>query len=268
MAETVPKARSRLDEAVVARGLADSRSRARALILAGDVTVNGAVVSRAGAPVRADDRVALAEKPRFASRGGEKLAHALARFGVEVAGWTAADLGASTGGFTDCLLQAGARRVYAVDVGYGQLAERLRLDPRVVVLDRTNARSMEALPEPVDLVTIDVSFISLRLILPVAARLLVPRGTCIPLIKPQFEAGPREVGKGGVVRDPAIHRRVLAEVLTAAHEAGFGVRGVVASPLRGPAGNVEFLAHLEAGSDLGDLSAMIEAAIAEGGAAG
>lgn len=263
MRPTIGARRERLDEAVVGRGLAESRSRARALILAGDVTVNGAVVARAGVGVGADDRVALAEKPRFASRGGEKLAHALGRFGVAVDGVVAADLGASTGGFTDCLLQAGARRIYAVDVGYGQLAERLRLDPRVTVMDRTNARSLEGLPEPVDLVTIDVSFISLRLVFPVVARLLAAGGVCLPLIKPQFEAGRGSVGKGGVVRDPEVHRRVLAEVLGAAEESGFGVRGVTASPLRGPAGNVEFLADLAQGADSGDVTSMVEAALEE-----
>ncbi len=260
-------ARRRLDEAVVDRGLADSRSRARALILAGDVTVNGAVVSRAGAPVGPADRLDLLAKPPYASRGGEKLARALARFDIDPTGLVAADLGASTGGFTDCLLQAGARRVYAVDVGHGQLLERLRLDPRVVVLDRTNARSLAGLPEPVQLVTIDVSFISLRLILPTAAHLLAPGGTTIPLIKPQFEAGQQEVGKGGVVRDPDVHRRVLAAVLAAAVEVGFGVRNLIASPLRGPAGNIEFLAHLELGAESVDPIPLIEWALTEGAAA-
>ena len=258
--------RTRLDEAVVARGLAETRSRARALILAGDVTINGEVVTRAGATVHPSDQIALVAKPRFASRGGEKLAHALDRFGVDVSEWVAADLGASTGGFTDCLLQAGARRVYAVDVGYGQLVDRLRRDPRVVVRDRTNARLLESLPEPVDLVTIDVSFISLRLVLPTAARLLAPGGVCLALIKPQFEAGPRDVGKGGVVRDPQVHRRVLRSVLDAARENGFGVRGLTASPLRGPAGNVEFLAHLVLGAAGEDVAPLIEAAVAEGSA--
>ena len=253
----------RLDEAVVARGLAETRSRARALILAGDVTVNGSVVARAGVAVAATDDLGLVEKPRFASRGGEKLAHALERFGVAVEGRVAADLGASTGGFTDALLQAGARRVYAVDVGYGQLAERLRRDARVVVLDRTNARSLAGLPEPVEVVTIDVSFISLGLVLPTAARLLAPGGTCIPLIKPQFEAGRRDVGKGGVVRDPEVHRRVLREVLAAAAENGFGARGLTASPLRGPAGNVEFLAELRLGETGAEPGGLIEAALGE-----
>jgi len=249
------------------RGLVETRARARALILAGDVILNGVAAIRAGAPVAASDRLALVEKPRFASRGGEKLAYALARFGVDPNGAVAADLGASTGGFTDCLLQAGARRVYAVDVGYGQLAERLRLDPRVVVLDRTNARSLAGLPEPLALVTIDVSFISLRLVLPTAARLLEPAGVCVTLIKPQFEAGPREVGKGGVVRSPSVHRRVLVEVLASAEEIGFGVQGVTASPLRGPAGNVEFLAHLVLGAPSIEIEAAVAAALGEVAAA-
>lgn len=254
--------RRRLDEALVERGLAETRARARAWVMAGDVKVNDVVVTRAGAPVRPDDRVALANPPRFVSRGGEKLDHALVSFGVDAADAVAADLGASTGGFTDRLLQAGARRVYAVDVGYGQLAEKLRRDPRVVVLDRTNARYLDGLPEAVDVVTIDVSFISLGLVLPVAARLLRPAGVCLPLIKPQFEAGRREVGKGGVVRDPAVHRRVLGDVLGQAASAGFGVRGLVPSPLRGPAGNVEFLAHLVLGEEGGEMAPLIDEALA------
>jgi len=258
--------RRRLDEEMVVRGLAETRSRSRALILANDVLVNGQVVSRAGAPVVASDAIDLNAKPRFVSRGGEKLAHALERFGVEPRGCVAADLGASTGGFTDCLLQGGAVRVYAVDVGYGQLAERLRTDDRVVVMDRTNARALERLPELVDLVTIDVSFISLRLVLPTAARLLRPRGRCLPLIKPQFEAGRRDVGKNGVVRDPVVHRRVLRDVLTTAGDNGFAVLGLVRSPLLGPAGNVEFLAHLDLGRAARPMDEMIEAVVDEAAA--
>lgn len=254
--------RRRLDEALVARGLADTRSRARALVMAGDVLVNDAVTTRAGAPVRPDDHIALVAPPPFVSRGGEKLAHALASFDLAIEGLIAADFGASTGGFSDCLLQAGAGRVYAIDVGYGQLAEKIRLDPRVVVLDRTNARYLDALPEPVDLVTIDVSFISLVLVLPVAARLLRAGGICLPLIKPQFEAGRRDVGKGGVVREPAIHRRVLEEVLRQAAAVGFGAEGLVPSPLRGPAGNVEFLAHLRLGAAGRPIEPMIDGALA------
>ena len=256
-------ARSRIDEAVVARGLAENRSRARALILAGDITVNGQVVHRAGSMVQASDELGRTEKPRYASRGGDKLAHALTRFQLDVTGLVAADLGASTGGFTDCLLQAGAVRVYAIDVGYGQILDRLRQDERVIVMDRTNARSLEQLPEPVDLVTIDVSFISLRLVLPTAARLLRPAGQVVALIKPQFEAGPKDVKKGGVVRDATVHRRVLIEVLTAATELGFGVGGLTASPLKGPAGNREFLALLRLGSGTAVETTLVEQAVAE-----
>ncbi|MDQ3693262.1 MAG: TlyA family RNA methyltransferase [Chloroflexota bacterium] len=255
--------RSRLDELVVARGLADTRSRARALILAGDISVNGQVVHRAGAMVRAGDELGRTEKARFASRGGEKLAHALQVFGIDVTGQVAADLGASTGGFTDCLLQAGAERVYAVDVGYGQILDRLRRDPRVVVMDRTNARSVLELPEPIDIVTIDVSFISLRLVLPAAVRVLTSGGAVVPLIKPQFEAGPKDVKKGGVVRDPAVHTRVLEEVLTGAEELGFAVHGVTASPLKGPAGNREFLAYLQTAGESRPLAGLIADAVAE-----
>jgi 23S rRNA (cytidine1920-2'-O)/16S rRNA (cytidine1409-2'-O)-methyltransferase len=236
--------RRRLDEAVVDRGLVETRSKARAFILAGDVIVNDVVVLRASSMVGDEDVVALRDGPRFVSRGGEKLAHALRVFRIEAEGRVCADLGASTGGFTDCLLQEGAARVYAVDVGYGQLDRRIREDPRVVVMERTNARYLESLPEPVSLVTIDVSFISLDLILPVAGRLLARGGWCIPLIKPQFEAGRGEVGARGVVRDPAVHRKVLKKVLTSAVSAGFEVKGLTKSPLRGPAGNIEFLAAL------------------------
>jgi 23S rRNA (cytidine1920-2'-O)/16S rRNA (cytidine1409-2'-O)-methyltransferase len=172
---------------------------------------------------------------------GRKLEAALIGFGVDVRGWVAADVGASTGGFTDCLLQRGAARVYAIDVGYGQLDWRLRNDPRVVVMERTNARYLEGLPEPVHLVTVDVSFISLRLILPRAVGWLHPHGQVIALVKPQFEAGRRDVGRGGVVRDPAVHRRVLVEVVRAAADLGLTLRGLMVSPLLGPAGNREFL---------------------------
>jgi 23S rRNA (cytidine1920-2'-O)/16S rRNA (cytidine1409-2'-O)-methyltransferase len=255
--------RMRLDEAMVARGVAETRSRARALILARDVLVNGAVVDRAGAGVKSTDAIALVEKARFVSRGGEKLDHALDRFGVDVSGLVAADFGASTGGFTDCLLQRGAARVYAIDVGYGQLAEKIRGDARVVVLDRTNGRHLRELPEPIDIATVDVSFISLNLVLPAVAALLRSGGVCVPLVKPQFEAGPKEVGKGGVVRDPATHRRVLEDVLGAAEGIGFGCVGLTASPLRGPAGNVEFLAALRLGEPSGDVGSMIDQAMRE-----
>jgi len=256
----------RLDLAVVERGLADTRSRAKALIMAGDVLLNGQRETRAGQNVAPTDEVALREKPRFVSRGGEKLDHALERFDIDVEGFVAADLGASTGGFTDCLLQRGASRVYAVDVGYGQIDERLRTDPRVVSMERTNARHLESLPEPIEIVVIDVSFISLALIFPVVTRILTDGGACVPLIKPQFEAGKDDVGKGGVVRDPAIHEKVLRAATDTARANGLALRGLVASPLRGPAGNVEFLAHLVKGSedaaDL-DIDALVAAALDE-----
>lgn len=259
----------RLDLALVERGLIETRSRAKAFILAGDVLVNELKQTRAGHLVGPNDTVALRQKPRFVSRGGEKLDHALNAFAVEVPGTVVADLGASTGGFTDCVLQRGATRVYAIDVGYGQLDARLRDDERVVVMERTNARYIETLPEPVDIVVIDVSFISLALMFPVVARVLRPGGACVPLIKPQFEAGREEIGKGGVVRDNAIREAVLRRTVKDAARHNLSVRGLVASPLRGPAGNVEFLGHFVLKkSSLGvespeDVDAMIAGALLE-----
>jgi 23S rRNA (cytidine1920-2'-O)/16S rRNA (cytidine1409-2'-O)-methyltransferase len=255
--------RIRLDQYMVDSGLTDTRSRAKALIMAGDVLVNGQPKTRAGHPVADKDEVTLRQKPRFVSRGGEKLDHALEAFGIDVAGMVAADLGASTGGFTDCLLQRGASRVYAVDVGHGQLDLKVRNDSRVITIEKTNARFLKALDEPVDIVVIDVSFISLALIFPVVVRLLKPHGVCVPLIKPQFEAGRDEIGKGGVVRDPAIHRLVLERTIAHATENGLGVTRLVASPLQGPAGNIEFLAHLTLNGPDGDIPQLVEAAMAE-----
>ncbi|MCS7282307.1 MAG: TlyA family RNA methyltransferase [Anaerolineae bacterium] len=237
--------RIRLDRLLVERGLAESRTEAQRLIRAGEVRVADQVVDQPGTLVAPDVPITLAARPRFVSRGGEKLEAALIGFGIDVRGWVAADVGASTGGFTDCLLQRGAVRVYAIDVGYGQLDWRLRNDPRVVVMERTNARYLEKLPEPVHLVTIDVSFISLRLILPRAVGWLRPRGQIVALIKPQFEAGRRDVGRGGVVRNPVVHRRVLVEVAQAAEMLGLVLRGMMVSPLLGPAGNREFLGWWE-----------------------
>lgn len=233
--------RTRLDHLLVERGLVASRTEAQRLIRAGEVLVAGQVVDHPGTPVPTDAPVALTARPRFVSRGGEKLEAALIGFGVDVRGRIAADVGASTGGFTDCLLQRGAARVYAIDVGYGQLDWRLRNHPRVVVMERINARYLEQLPEKVHLVTIDVSFISLRLILPQVTKWLYPQGQVIALLKPQFEAGRRDVGKGGVVRDPAVHRRVIEEIARAAADLGLTLRGLMVSPLLGPAGNREFL---------------------------
>lgn len=258
--------RERLDEALLARGLAESRSQARALVMAGAVRVGGRVVDKPGMPLP-EGVLEVAGGGRFVSRGGEKLARALERFSIAPVGLACADLGASTGGFTDCLLQSGAARVYAVDVGYGQLHWKLRQDPRVVVIERQNARYLEGLPEPVALIVADLSFISLALILPVMRRLLAPDGRAVTLVKPQFEAGREAVGKGGVVRDPATHRAVLARFSATARREGFAVLGLIASPLRGPAGNVEFLADLRlaAAEDLTPPTddALIEAAMAE-----
>ncbi len=217
------------------------------MVLAGAVEVNGERQLRASCPINFSDVLSLTSKPRYVSRGGVKLAHALTTFNVNADGVVAADFGASTGGFTDCLLQASARRVYAIDVGYGQLDQRLRLDPRVVVMERTNARYLTDLPELVDLIVVDVSFISLALIFPVVTSLLTPDGLLIALIKPQFEAGRREVGKGGVVRDTLVHRCVLERIQFQAEVRGLGLQALTKSPLRGPAGNIEFVALFRPG---------------------
>lgn len=247
----------------MSRGLAESRSKARALILANDVLVNGVPVSKAGAMVRSEDELSVSAPPRFVSRGGEKLDHGLEAFGLDVTGVVAADFGASTGGFTDSLLQRGASKVYAIDVGYGQLAERIRTDPRVAVMDRVNVRTLKSLPEPVGIVVVDVSFIGLRLVLPAARSVLQAGGDIVALVKPQFEAGRSEVARGGVVRDPEAHRRVLGAVFETAEELGMGVVGLTASPLRGPAGNVEFLAHLRPNVDSMPAGEAIDRAMAE-----
>ena len=239
--------RTRLDVRLVNEGLAVSRERARALILAGRVRVAGEVVSKAGASVPESTAVEIIE-PDFpwVGRGGVKLAHALETFGIDVAGREALDIGASTGGFTDVLLQRGARRVVALDVGHGQLDWRLREDPRVVVLERRNARQLEPawLPAPVGIVTIDVSFISLRLIIPALPPVLAPGADIVALVKPQFEAGRQEVGKGGLVTDPAVHDAVLARVTESAASCGLARVAMTPSPITGAAGNREFLVHL------------------------
>lgn len=237
----------RLDNLLVERGLAESRSKAQALLLAGSVRVNGQPASKPGTLVDAAAEVELTATLPYASRGGYKLAHALDSFGLSPQGLAALDVGASTGGFTDVLLQRGAARVYAVDVGYGILDYRLRSDPRVVSLERTNIRYLEALAAPAECAVIDVSFISLRLVLPAVRRLAAPGAWVVALVKPQFEAGAGQVGKGGVVRDPAVHRVVLREALGAAAELGLTPRGLVESPITGPAGNREFLAWLQEG---------------------
>lgn len=226
---------------MVTRQLAESRNIAQRIIQAGEVLVDGKIVDKPGSQVREAAEITVKAKPRFVGRGGEKLLAALERFPVSCEGLIAADIGASTGGFTDCLLQHGAARVYAVDVGYGQLAWKLRQDARVVVMERTNARYLEVLPEPVDLLVSDVSFISLRIIYATAVKWLKAGGVVVSLIKPQFEAGPSKVGKGGVVRDPQTHRQVLEAVTASLGALDLGLQGLMVSPLRGPAGNIEFL---------------------------
>ncbi|NPA92787.1 MAG: TlyA family RNA methyltransferase [Chloroflexi bacterium] len=257
--------KKRVDTLLVEQGLAESRSQAQRLILAGQVRANGQVVVKPAVKVPPDAVLEVAQGPRFVSRGGEKLQAALDAFPVEVAGRVCADVGASTGGFTDCLLQHGAARVYAIDVGKGILHWKLRNDPRVIVMEATNARYVTRLPEPVSLVTVDASFISLKVLLPVIKGWFESQGDLVVLIKPQFEAGRREAARGrGVIRDPAVHRRVLTEVLTFAQEIGYAVRGVTRSPVLGPKGNVEFLAWLTLEDDLTDeatLTHWIEAVI-------
>ena len=234
--------KQRLDVALVERGLAETRSKAQSLIMARRILVNGAHVDKAGARVGGDDEIALValEHP-WVGRGGMKLAHALERFGIDVRGKVCADIGASTGGFTDVLLQSGAARVYAIDVGYGQLDASLRGDPRVVVREKVNARYLEAsdFEEVIEFVSIDVSFISLTLILPAVAKFL--RGELVALIKPQFEVGKGDVGKGGIVRDEAKRAAAVEGVVAFARRQGFDVKGVIESPVKGAEGNVEYL---------------------------
>ena len=251
----------RLDLLLVELGLADSRAKAQALVMAGQVRVDGQVVDRAASNYSEDADITVDKGPRFVSRGGDKLEAALMAFPVNVSGRICADVGASTGGFTDCLLQHGAAKIYTIDVGKGILHWKLRSDPRVVVMEEINARYVESLPEPVSLVTIDASFISLKILLPVVKRWLPsppappPPGEgrrkmedVIALIKPQFEAGRKESAKHkGVIRDPAVHKAILMDVLTFAQGQGFGVQGLLRSPMVGPKGNIEFLAWLRLG---------------------
>jgi 23S rRNA (cytidine1920-2'-O)/16S rRNA (cytidine1409-2'-O)-methyltransferase len=261
--------RRRLDVEMVRRGLAASRSEATLAIRSGRVTVAGRPAAKAGMLVAQEEPIAVAGAGRrFVSRGGEKLEAGLDRFGVEVRGANALDAGASTGGFTDCLLRRGARHVVAVDVGYGQLDWRIREDPRVTVLERTNVRelALALLPYAAELVTADLSFISLRLALPALARCGAREAALVVLVKPQFEAGRADVHAGGVVSDPAVWERVLGSVAATVSEVGFGVRGIMASPLLGPAGNVEFLLHAArpARGDPAPVPALVERAVAEG----
>jgi len=239
-------AKRRVDTLLVERGLAESRERARAAVLAGDVLVGESLVAKPGALIDEAVELRLLARPPYVSRGGEKLTHALAAFAINVDGRTAVDVGASTGGFTDCLLQQGARRVYAVDVGYGQLDYRLRQDARVAVMERVNARYLRSLPEEVDLATVDVSFIGLETVLPAVTRVLKQGAPIVALFKPQFQARKGEVGKGGVVRDPLFIATLIGRFVAWAVEHGFRIRGLTPSPLLGPAGNQELFLLLEA----------------------
>ncbi|MCS7207101.1 MAG: TlyA family RNA methyltransferase [Dehalococcoidia bacterium] len=241
----MPHLRTRLDTLLVERGLAPTREKAQALVLAGQVLVDGQPARKPGQTVDPSAHVEVLAPLPYVSRGGIKLAHALDTFRISVEGKVCLDVGASTGGFTDCLLQRGARRVYAVDVGRGQLDLRLRRDPRVVVMEGVNARYPFPLPEPVDLITVDVSFISLRLVLPSVARHLGRGGTVLCLVKPQFEAPRQKVGKGGVVRDPTVHAQAIASVAVWAIGQGWRVRGITPSPILGDKGNREFFLWLE-----------------------
>ncbi|MBI5842583.1 MAG: TlyA family RNA methyltransferase [Chloroflexi bacterium] len=264
----------RLDVLLTERGLAESRSKAQALIMAGQVRVNGQVALKPAIGIDSESALTVDTGPRFVSRGGEKLDAALDAFGVNLSGLVCADVGSSTGGFTDCMLQRGAVKVYAIDVGKGILHWKLRNDPRVVVMEETNARFVESLPEQVDFVTVDASFISLKILLPVIKNWFSPleshreeregreekknlsalrvlrgsenmQGGIVALIKPQFEAGKKDVARGdGVIRDPEVHKQVLLDILTFAQNAGFAIRGLVRSPLLGPKGNTEFLVWL------------------------
>ena len=239
--------RERLDKLLVERGLVGSREQGHGMILAGDILVNDQPVTKAGSLVEHQATIRVKSKPLpYVSRGGSKLEKALEEFKIDVTGKTALDVGVSTGGFTDCLLAHGAREVFAVDVGYGQLDWKLRNDPRVRVYEKTNIRYLEvsALPHHAELATIDVSFISLKLVLPAVKKLLVAGGEIIALIKPQFEVGKGKVGKGGVVRSPAEHLRVIEEIKESAARLGYESRGLVESPLLGPKGNKEFFLHL------------------------
>jgi len=236
--------KQRIDSLIVDRGLVESRAKAQALIMAGEVVVDGKATIKPGTLVTEEAVITILEPPPFVGRGGIKLDYALDQFQLDVSSKVAADVGASTGGFTDCLLKRGASRVYAIDVGYGQLDYRLRRDKRVVVMDRVNARYPIPLPEKVDLATIDVSFISVEKVIPSVAKVLKDNGYLLVLIKPQFEARREEVGKGGVIKQPVVHARVLGRFIAWVIERGFRLGGLVASPILGASGNKEFFVLL------------------------
>ena len=252
----------RLDILLVERGLAESRAKAQAIIMAGQVRIADQVALKPATTVDTNATLTVDTGPRFVSRGGEKLDGALDAFGIDVKGFVCVDVGASTGGFTDCMLQRGAEKVYAIDVGKGILHWKLRNYKRVVVMEKTNARYVESLPEPIDFVTVDASFISLKILLPVIKKWVHEKTEIVSLIKPQFEAGKKDVSRGdGVIRDPEIHKQVLLDVLEFAQQEHFQIRGLIKSPLLGPKGNAEFLVWLgQAQSPVGsaDINHMIE----------
>lgn len=263
----IPKAR--IDILLVEHGLAESREKAKAMIMAGEVFIKDKMIDKAGTAVPLDSEIEIRSKShKFASRGGYKIEKALDYFHISPQGLAVADIGASTGGFTDCVLGRGARKVYAVDVGRGQLAWKLASDPRVVVMDKTNARFLEPemFDESPELISMDVSFISVKLILPALAKIMHPDGQIITLIKPQFEAGIDKVGKGGVVRDASVHREVIAEVVKSAGGLGLNLKGLTFSPIKGPAGNIEFLALFNRNAKLltyDELDCLIKATVYE-----
>lgn len=239
--------KQRIDSLIVSRGLAESRTKAQAQIMAGEVSVNGKQVTKPGTLIPSDAEISLRQPPPFVSRGGLKLDYALEDFELNVEGKVAADIGASTGGFTDCLLKHGAKKVYATDVGYGQLDYRLRQDKRVVVMEQVNARYTLSLPEKVHLATVDLSFISVEKVIPSVAEVLADEGYLVVLLKPQFEAKRKEVGKGGIIKDEAIHARVIGRFVNWLTNNGFRLGGLVASPILGASGNTEFLVLLNKG---------------------
>lgn len=237
-------AKRRIDSLLVAEGLVASRAKAQALIMAGEVTVDGRLVTKPGTLIEEGAAIVISEPPPFVSRGGIKLDHALDEFRLDVRGKVAADIGASTGGFTDCLLKRGASRVYAIDVGYGQLDYRLRQDARVVVMERVNARYPISLPEKVDLATIDLSFISVTKVIPSVAQILKEDGYLVVLVKPQFESRKGEVGKGGIIKDPQLHAAILGRFIVWVVDNGFRLKGLIVSPILGTEGNKEFFVLL------------------------
>ncbi len=258
----------RLDSRIFELGLSESREKAKAFIMAGQVYVNDVKTVKAGVTVNPEDKIEVRGSSEFVSRGGYKLKKALKTFPVSLRNKICMDIGASTGGFTDCMLQNGASKVYSVDVGYGQLAWKLRSDPRVVNLERTNVRyiTAEQVPDKIDFASVDVSFISLCLVLPAAFPLLSDNAECVCLIKPQFEAGREKVGKKGVVRDKAVHAEVIEKIYNFASEIGFSVLGLDFSPIKGPEGNIEYLIYLKKGgteSVSADIKAIVEASHSE-----